>query len=195
MRKHYIFISLKKNDISSFRKVLISSLWLRPFSCAIAIAALCIMGYVKRAVLATNPPCLLLFSMAVCAILILFSLEMLRLIQAGTLKKSSLLPFIHTPKEDAYFYSEELSGGFIIQTEPVNYADKSRCQEQLRELAATCDNQALLQYLDRCINGTDQRLINKAVIYMEIIVTQLEKGNKDILATCETLKNCREDLL
>ncbi|MGN0341263.1 MAG: hypothetical protein ACI4DO_00555 [Roseburia sp.] len=195
MRKHYIFIPLKKSDISSFRRVLISSLWLRPFACLLAIIALCTMGYWKRQVLATDFRCLVLFALASCIVLYLFIVEIFRLIQAGTLKKSSLLPFIHTPKEDDSFYSEELPGGFIIQTEPVNYVDIAQCRDQLRTLSYCCDNELLLQYLDRCINGKDQRLINKAVIYMEIILTQLEKGNKDILATCDTLKNCREDLL
>lgn len=195
MKKHYIFISIKKDDISAFRKVLVSSLWMRAFACLAAIVILCIMGYLKKKIIVANFICAVVYVFAFGFIVALALLEVPPLIQASTLKKSSLLPFIHTPKEDASFYSEELPGGFLVQSEPVTGTDRDRGREQLRILADSCSNQLLLQHLDLWINGSDQHMINKAVIYLEIISVQLEKGNKDILATCDTLKNCREDLL
>ena len=180
MKKHYTFIPLKEKDLSSFRKALISSLWFRPCACLLALIVIGIIGYRKLAVLTSEMYFLILYGIAAGFILYRMIRELANLHQVSTLRKSSLLPFIHTAKEDDTFYSEELSGGFIIQTEPINLVELSTSKEVLAELAANCET---------------QKLINKGVIYIEIIKKQLEKGNVDILATYDKLKNCREELL
>ncbi|MBR1391730.1 MAG: hypothetical protein IJ567_09885 [Lachnospiraceae bacterium] len=195
MRKHYIFIPLKEKDVSSFRKALISCLWLRPFSCMLAVGAVCVIGYLKRENLFGSSLRLSVFSVILGILFFLLFKEIYRIIIAGTLKKSSLLPYIHTPKEDESFYSEELSGGFIIQVEPINYSDISFCEKYIYQMSDECSNPLLVLNLHCWITSSNQRLRNKAVIYIEIIIAQLEKGNKDILATCDKLKNYREDLL
>lgn len=196
MKKHYTFIPLKDKDLSSFRKALISNLWFRPFSCLLALAALGVIGYLKIDILTGRSRTMFLFSLAMGLIVYLAVLELSKIHQVRTLHKSSLLPFIHTPKEDDSFYSEELVGGFIIQTEPVNLADIRTCRQSLTLLSELHgDRIALISHLTGCLNSSDEKLVNKAVIYMEIISSQLEKGNKDILATCDKLTNCREELL
>lgn len=196
MKKHYTFIPLKDKDLSSFRKALLSSLWFRPCACVLALIALGIIGYRKLAVLTSAMHFLLLYGIAASFILYRMLRELANLLQVGTLRKSSLLPFIHTAKEDDTFYSEELSGGFIIQTEPINLVELSTSKEILSELAANCETpNPLFSYLEFCINSSDEKLVNKGVIYIEIIKKQLEKGNIDILATYDQLKNCREELL
>ena len=196
MKKHYTFIPLKEKDLSSFRKALISSLWFRPCACLLALIVIGIIGYRKLAVLTSEMKFLILYGIAAGFILYRMIRELANLHQVSTLRKSSLLPFIHTAKEDDTFYSEELSGGFIIQTEPINLVELSTSKEVLAELAANCETQnPLFAYLESCINSGDEKLINKGVIYIEIIKKQLEKGNVDILATYDKLKNCREELL
>lgn len=56
------------------------------------------------------------------------------------------------------------------------------------------ESSKLADYLYSCMNSQDDHLINKAVVYIEIIRDQLEKGNKEILATYDKLINFREDL-
>lgn len=195
MRKHYTFIPLKETDLNSFRKALISTLWFRPFACLIALVILAGMGYIKRDVITSKITVLMLFSLAIGLVVYYLIAESVKLHHAGKIRKSSLLPFIHTRKEDVFFYSEETPNGFIIQTEPVNLVDISACKEEITLLAANCAASGLITYLDSCINSSDEKLINKAVIYTEIVKQQLEKGNKDILATCDKLVNCKEELL
>lgn len=196
MKKHYTFIPLKEKDLSSFRKALISNLWFRPVACLLALLALWVIGYLKIDILTGYKRALVLFSLATGLVLYLAVLELSKIHQVRTLQKSSLLPFIHTPKEDESFYSEELLGGFIIQTEPVNLVDVRSCREALALLSERYgDHTDLISYLTGCLDSPDEKLVNKAVIYMEIISSQLEKGNKDILATCDKLTNCREELL
>ena len=139
---------------------------------------------------------LILYGIAAGFILYRMIRELANLHQVSTLRKSSLLPFIHTANEDDTFYSEELSGGFIIQTEPINLMEISNSKEMLAELSANCEApNPLFPYLESCLNSSDEKLVNKGVIYIEIIRNQLEKGNADILATYDKLKNCREELL
>lgn len=196
MRKHYTFVPLKDKDIILFRKALISSLWFRPFACLLAVLTLAVMGYFKTDILIRNGQTLFLFSLAMGVVVYLAILELNRIRQVCTLHKSSLLPFIHTPKENPSFYTEELTGGFIIQTEPVNLVDIRACKQSLSRLAEQHGGHAaLISYLNGCINSPDEQLVNKAVIYMEIIGLQLEKGNNAILATCDKLINYREELL
>lgn len=196
MRKHYTFVPLKDKDIILFRKALLSSLWFRPFACLLAVIALAVVGYFKIDILIQNSRALFLFSLAMGVIVYLAILELCRIRQVCTLRKSSLLPFIHTPKENPSFYTEELTGGFIIQTEPVNLVDINACKLSLSRLAEQYSGYtALVSYLTGCINSPDEHLVNKAVIYMEIIGRQLEKGNNAILATCDKLMNYREELL
>ena len=83
-------------------------------ACLIVIG---IIGYRKLAVLTSEMYFLILYGIAAGFILYRMIRELANLHQVSTLRKSSLLPFIHTAKEDDTFYSEELSGGFIIQTE------------------------------------------------------------------------------
>ena len=217
MKKHYTFIPLKEKDLSSFRKALISSLWFRPCACLLALIVIGIIGYRKLAVLTSEMYFLILYGIAAGFILYRMIRELANLHQVSTLRKSSLLPFIHTAKEDDTFYSEELSGGFIIQTEPINLVELSTSKEVLAELAANCETQNPLfaiegslpflhffdgfrtsheiQKVELFENEDYEKLINKGVIYIEIIKKQLEKGNVDILATYDKLKNCREELL
>ena len=149
MKKHYTFIPLKEKDLSSFRKALISSLWFRPCACLLALIVIGIIGYRKLAVLTSEMYFLILYRMI---------RELANLHQVSTLRKSSLLPFIHTAKEDDTFYSEELSGGFIIQTEPINLVELSTSKEVLAELAANCETQnPLFAYLESCINSGDEK--------------------------------------
>lgn len=170
MKKHYTFIPLKEKDLSSFRKALISSLWFRPCACLLALIVIGIIGYRKLAVLTSEMYFLILYGIAAGFILYRMIRELANLHQVSTLRKSSLLPFIHTAKEDDTFYSEELSGGFIIQTEPINLVELSTSKEVLAELAANCETQnPLFAYLESCINSGDEKLINKGVIYIEII--------------------------
>lgn len=196
MKKHYTFIPLKDKDLYSFRKALISSLWFRPFSCLLALAVLGIIAYLKIDILTGYSRAMFLFSLAAGLIVYLAILELSKIHQVSTLHKSSLLPFIHTPKEEPGFYSEELSGGFIVQTEPVNLVDIRTCRQSLTLLSELhSEHTALIAYLTGCLNSSDEKLVNKAVIYMEIISSQLEKGNKAILATCDKLTNYKEELL
>lgn len=206
MKKHYAFIPLRDNDLSSFRKALLSNLWFRPFFCVLTFAVLCIIGFLKRELLFHNSPALIIFSLALVTVIYIGIPEVLNLTQVAQLKRSTLLPFIHTDGEDEDFYSEELKGGFIIQTEPVNLVDISQSKETLSALyeeyassktqeKEACDNESVFSYLTACLQSKDEKLLNKAVIYTEILKTQLEKGNKDILATYDKLTNCREELL
>lgn len=196
MKKHYTFIPLKDNDISAFRKALIGTLWFRPFFCMLTLAVLGVIGYIKRNLLLNNGVCLIIYALGVITVIYTAIPEFINMHQIRTLHKSNLLPFIHTAKEDGSFYSEEITNGFIVQTEPVNYADIIASKASLAVLSANCaDHTRLITYLDSCINSTDEKLINKGVIYIEIIASQLEKGNKDILATYDKLVNCKEELL
>ena len=110
MKKHYTFIPLKEKDLSSFRKALISSLWFRPCACLLALIVIGIIGYRKLAVLTSEMYFLILYGIAAGFILYRMIRELANLHQVSTLRKSSLLPFIHTAKEDDTFYSE---GGII----------------------------------------------------------------------------------
>lgn len=206
MKKHYAFIPLKDNDLSSFRKALLSNLWFRPFFCVLTGIALCFIGYTKRELLFNDSISLIIFSFALVTVIYVTVPEVLNLHQAAQLKRSSLLPFIHTAGEDESFYSEEITGGFIIQTEPVNLVDVAHSREVLSALhteygnemtphSKDFDSESIFSYLSACLQGSDEKLLNKAVIYTEILSLQLEKGNKDILATYDKLTNCREELL
>lgn len=206
MKKHYAFIPLRDNDLSSFRKALLSNLWFRPFSCVLAFAALCSIGFIKRELLFNDSFALIIFSLALVTVIYIGIPEMMNLNQVAQLKRSALMPYIHADGEDADFYSEEIQGGFIIQTEPVNLVDITRSKEILDALYSEYINKeeknednpntaGVFAYLSMCLQGSDEKLLNKAVIYTEILKTQLEKGNKDILATYDRLTNCREELL
>lgn len=206
MKKHYAFIPLRDKDLSSFRKALLSNLWFRPFSCVLAFAVLCIIGFIKRELLFDNSFALIIFSLALVTVIYISIPEIMNLHQAAQLKRSSLIPFIHADGEDEDFYSEEIQGGFIIQTEPVNLVDITRSREILDALYSEYMDKekqsdddpktaGVFTYLSMCLQGSDEKLLNKAVIYTEILKTQLEKGNKDILATYDRLTNCREELL
>lgn len=206
MKKHYAFIPLRDNDLSSFRKALLSNLWFRPFFCVLTAVVLCLIGYTKRELLFNDSIALIIFSLALITVIYVAVPEALNLHQAAQLKRSSLLPFIHTAGEDETFYSEEITGGFIIQTEPVNLVDIAHSKEVLSALhteyaedeaqrSKDFDSERIFSYLSACLQGSDEKLLNKAVIYTEILSLQLEKGNKDILATYDKLTNCREELL
>ena len=104
---------------------------------------------------------LILYGIAAGFILYRMIRELANLHQVSTLRKSSLLPFIHTANEDDTFYSEELSGGFIIQTEPINLMEISNSKEMLAELSANCEApNPLFPYLESCLNSSDEKLVN-----------------------------------
>lgn len=195
MKKHYAFIPLKEKDLSSFRKSLISNLIPRPVCAVLTLVILGLLGFYKQDILIASYPALLLFSLAVAVVVYLLFIELQKVIVASRIHKSSLLPFIHVRGLDSSFYAEEVTNGFIVQIAPVNRGDIAASKSVLATIAVGFSgNERLFSHLLDCMNSTDSHLINKAVIYVEIIHDQLEKGNKDILATYDKLENFREDL-
>lgn len=195
MKKHYAFIPLKDKDLSSFRKSLLASLSPRPVFAVLMLAALGFIGFFKQEVLISDGISLLFFSLTAAFILYLFFLEIQKILIISKIHKSSLLPFIHVRGLDSSFYVEEVTNGFIVQIAPVNLTDVSNSEDILSEITTKFTESAkLADYLHSCINSQDDHLINKAVVYVEIVRDQLEKGNKEILATYDKLTNFREDL-
>lgn len=195
MKKHYAFIPLKDKDLSSFRKSLLASLSPRPVFAVLMLAALGFIGFFRQEVLISDGISLLIFSLAAAFILYLFFLEIQKMLIISKIHKSSLLPFIHVRGLDSSFYVEEVTNGFIVQIAPVNLTDVSNSENILSEITAKfTESSKLADYLYSCMNSQDDHLINKAVVYIEIIRDQLEKGNKEILATYDKLINFREDL-
>ncbi len=190
MKKHYTFVPLKENDLALFRRALMGSLWFRPVFGILILLLLARLGVFYLAVLKASPVCLIWYSLA--ALLALYETlnEFHRIYFISHLKKSALLPFIHTSKADASFYNEEIPNGFIIQTEPVRFPDISWCQTELSLiLDQFAESLPLHDYLLDCLSSNDASLINKAVIYTEIIKDQLAGGNHAILATHDKLVN------
>ncbi len=190
MKKHYAFIPLKESDIQIFRRSLIENFWFRPVFGTLVIALLCWIGFTHTAVLKENFVCLTLYLLAIIFVLYESLGEIRRLLFISRLKKSNLLSFIHAAKADAYFYNEEIPNGFIVQVEPVNFPDIVKCREELSHiLEQFAESLPLYNYLNTCFNSKDASLINKAVIYTEIIKDQLASGNRAILATHDKLVN------
>lgn len=194
MKKHYAFVPLKESDLKAFRKSLISSFWFRPVFCFLLILFLAWLGYTRLDILLNNSFCLVIYILAVIYIFFQAFSESRRLHIIHRIKKSNLLPLIHSVKGDAYFYNEEISNGFIIQIEPVNAADISRCKEELSLiLEQFSESLPLCNYIKNCFGSDNKTLINKAVIYTEILKDQLDKGNLAILATHDKLVNYVSD--
>lgn len=195
MKKHYAFVPLKEKDLSSFRKSLISNLVPRPVCAVITLAALGLLGFFKQDILIASYPALLLFSLAAAVVVYLLFIELQKLFVASRIHKSSLLPFIHVRGLDSSFYAEEVTNGFIVQVAPVNRVDITDSKSLLAALAMRfSEGERLFTHLLDGINSDDPQQVNKAVIYVEIINDQIEKGNKDILATYDKLENFKEDL-
>lgn len=195
MKKHYAFIPLKEKDLSSFRKSLLASLSLRPIFAILTLCILVVIGIIKQELLAKYPACLLVFSLASALVIYLIFLEVQKLVVISQLHKSSLLPYIHVRNSDSSFYMEEVTNGFIVQVEQINLVDISITKDILAEMMVQLkDNTRLLAYLNACFNSKDDLLINKAVIYVEIIKSQLDKGNHAILASYDRLVNFKEEL-
>lgn len=194
MKKHYIFIPIKESDISEFKNAAIKSRLLRPLFVLLMMVILGLIGFANRTLISKQPDCLIVFSAAAAFFLFLFIHEAYRLFLLYRLHKSFLLPYIRVRGFEESFYSEELPDGFIIQTMPVGITDIECCRAALMKLAADHpDHTALTDYLNACLTGNDGFLTGKAVIYTEIIFEQLEKGNKDILATYDSLQNFKAD--
>lgn len=190
MKKHYTFVPLKDNELMLFRKALMSSLWFRPVFCILALLFLGWLGFSYRFVLTASTVCLIWYTLAVLFVLSEAYGEIRRLSFISHLKKSALLPYIHAAKADASFYNEEIPNGFIIQTEPVRFPDITWCRTELSHiLEQFADSLPLHDYLEGCLDSNDASLINKAVIYTEIIKDQLASGNHAILATHDKLVN------
>lgn len=190
MKKHYAFIPLNDSDIIAFRKSLLANLWFRPCFAILTLFGLGFLGYTYLSVLQTVSICLILYALGFAFVLYQLFFELKRLYIISKIQKSNLLPFIHAVKSDAYFYSEEISCGFIIQIEPVNIKDIDSCKTILGDiLSRFAESRPLFDYLSKCLNGSDKTLINKAVIYTEIIKDQLADGNLSILATHDKLVN------
>lgn len=195
MKRHYAFIPLKDKDLSSFRKSLLISLAPRSVCALLMLVVLGFIGHRYLDLLLTDGINLILFSLAVAFELFLFFRELQKLYAVASFHKSSLLPYIHVRGLDTSFYIEELENGFVIQTEPVNPTDISVAIDLLADIVMNhAESKRLAEYLHACLNSPDHHLTSKAVIYVEIIRDQLEKGNKDILATYDKLVNFREDL-
>ena len=195
MKKHYAFIPLKDKDLSSFRKSLVAGLSFRPVFALLMIGILAIIGYFKRDLLADDSASLFVFSISVALIIYLIFLELQKLFIVGRLHKSSLMPYIRVRGSDASFYIEELTNGFLVQTQPVNFVDITACKKILADIVTQFEDALQLsEYLHSCFDSQDDRLVNKAVIYIEVIRDQLAKGNQEILATYDTLKNYKEEL-
>lgn len=195
MKKHYAFIPLKDTDLSSFRKSLIQSMSPRPIFAVVMLLVLAIIGYSKQTILSKNAAALIVFALSIAWIIYLIFLEAQKLFVVIRLHKSSLMPYIRVRGSDTSFYIEEVTNGFIVQIEPVNLMDISVSRNVLGELVskfAGCYR--IAEYLHSCMDSRDDRLINKAVIYVEILQSQLEHGNLDILATYDKLKNYKEEL-
>lgn len=190
MKKHYAFVPLKENDLSLFRRALISSLWFRPVFGVFILLLLGWLGFSYTSVLKASPVCLIFYVLAALFALYETLGEFHRLYFIARLKKSSLLPLIHSVKADASFYNEEIPNGFIIQTEPIRFPDITWCRTELSLiLEQFTESLALHDYLMDCLGSDDASLINKAVIYTEIIKDQLARGNRAILATYDRLIN------
>ncbi len=195
MKKHYAFIPLQDKDLSYFRKSLITSLSFRPVFAVLMLCTLGLIGYMNQNLLTTIGTPLFIFSLAAAAIFYLLFLEMQKIFAVGRIHKSSLLPFIRVRGSDASYYIEEIENGFIVQVEPVNLMDISTSRDTLSDIVKKfTESSRLAAYLHSCMDSKDDHLVNKAVIYVEIIRDQLEKGNKDILATYDKLKNFKEEL-
>ena len=190
MKKHYAFIPIKDQDVKEFRKLLIGDLWFRPIFAILMILVLIYLGITKHVAETASGLTLFLYAFAIALMLYLIFSESSKLHYIWNIKKKNLLPFIRTVKIDASFYTEELSDGFIIQTEPVNLVDITKCNELLSEIVTRFEQSStLIVYLKNCINSHNESLVNKAVIYSEIIKEQLDLGNLDILDSGESIHN------
>lgn len=195
MKKHYAFVPLKDRDLSAFRKSLLAGIAPRPLFAVLMLAALGFIGFFKQELLTASSVSLLIFALAAAFILYLLFLELQKMFVIARLHKSSLLPFIHVRGLDSSFYVEEVTNGFIVQVAPVNFMDISNSKDTLSDITARFKESARLAgYLHSCMDSRDDHLINKAVIYVEIVRDQLEKGNKEILATYDKLTNFKEEL-
>ena len=190
MKKHYAFIPLNDSDITAFRKSLLANLWFRPCFAILVMVFLGFLGYIYSSVLEMVLPCFIIYILGFAFASYQFLYELKRLHIVSKIQKSNLLPFIHAVKGDAFFYNEEIPCGFIIQIEPVSITDIDTCQKILGDiLSRFAESRPLFDYLNTCFNSNDKTLINKAVIYTEIIKDQLANGNLSILATHDKLVN------
>ena len=195
MKKHYAFIPLQDKDLSTFRKSLITSLSFRPVFAFLKLCILGFIGYTNQELLTESQSSLFIFSLASAIIFYLLFMEIQKIFIVGKIHKSSLLPFIRVRGSDDSYYMEEVENGFIVQIEPVNLTDVSASRGILSDIVNRfTESSRLASYLRSCMDSKDDHLINKAVIYVEIIRDQLEKGNKDILATYDKLKNFKGEL-
>ncbi|MGN0484052.1 MAG: hypothetical protein ACI4HI_10930 [Lachnospiraceae bacterium] len=190
MKKHYELIKLDEHDMRSLRLALAGDTALRiPFA-SLMLGILLFLGFSYLDVLKSNAVTLILFFLALEIIFFLLVREILHFYTIMHLKRSSLIHYIHTSFKDAHFYSEEIPEGFIIQILPVKYEDILYCRELLEsKISAFQQALQLADYLLSCLSSTDKTLVNKGVIYTEIVSQQLDIGNDAILSSHDRLCN------
>lgn len=188
MRKHYAFIPLSDQDICGLRKTLLKRQFPRPVFALFCLGILGYLGFFYRFLLEENSSCFIVFSFCCAVILYFFLMECQKLFLTATLRKRSLLPFIKVRGLEHAFFIEEVTDGFIVQVAPLNENSRREGVQLLETLTLQIPEETrLLEYLRELIASSDDRLRNKGIIYVEVILDQLKKGNRDILATYDRI--------
>ena len=190
MKKHYEFVKLSEKDMHKLRGMLRGDAVLRiPFAFLI-FGILVYMGSTHLYALTDSVPTLLIYLLSLEIVLSFAIREIVRIHSIHRLHKSTLVNYIHSGKADESFYNEEIPDGFIIQILPVKYEDIQYCLTLIDERISKFKQAlSLAEYLGSCLSSNDKQLVNKGVIYTEIVSEQLDMGNLAILSSREHLCN------
>lgn len=190
MKKHYEFIKISEKDMPNIRYMLIGDLNLRIPFIICCIALLVFVGISSYTLLFDSLFRTIVFSVALEFMLICLFASIRRLYAILHMHKSNLVNYIKLGLKDEHFFSEEIPEGFIIQTTPVQREDIRLCKEILEDDDSVLKhNHALTDYLFSCLASANNALVNKGVIYTEIILDQLSIGNRDISLSEDKLQN------
>lgn len=190
MKKHYEFVKLNEKDMRNLRCMLIGDIAVRiPFA-SLVLIILAYLGISHKEVLVDNVFSLIFFLLELEIVVTSLIREILHFGAIMKIHKSNLVHYIHTGLKDEHYFSEEIPDGFIVQVLPVKYEDIMYCRELLEDkVAQFCQNIKLFDYLFACLASNNRKLINKGVIYTEIVMEQLKMGNTDILSSDNHLRN------
>lgn len=189
MKKHYEFVKLNEKDIHTLRQMLTGDAWSRIILSVVALGIIGYLGYTRMETLTAGILKLIVFFLAIEIVGMALIKEISHVLAIRKIHKSNLVHYIHNGFKDQYFYSEELEEGFIVQVQPVGPEDVDYCERILEEKREECGGELKgFEYLSDCLRSSNRELVNKAVIYIEIIRDQLLLGNTKILDSSETIK-------
>lgn len=181
MEKHYTFIEFNENTLLDFRKTLLSDAFRKILALIAAAAVIMYISIRKKSILLTSPTAFPLICL-IMAVLCLFAA-----VQLSTMLKImnlTLADILKTTKSDD-FYTEEVKGGIIMQRKEICQSDVNASARALLDFAKEDPedkrHMELVAQITGYLKDPDPMLQSKGVIYTELILDQLKKGNASIL--------------